>query len=142
MPDNPGLEVFSIQERFDKEGMNMRDAKTGKPIFTIPSVQAATSGGDTGEGPGRGVSFNIDPRYPGAESWARGAAQERVGMLDAHGKRISERTPRSCNFAVYWDGDLFRGSCRFKNFVATGRRRKAPRSHCAFAAEQRVKFPG
>ena len=106
VPDNPGLEVFSIQERFDLQGMNMRDAKTGQPIFTIPSVQAATSGGDAGEGPGRGVAFNIDPRYPGAESWARGAAQERVGLLDAHGRKISDRTPRSCNFAVYWDGDL------------------------------------
>ncbi|HVS54532.1 MAG TPA: rhamnogalacturonan lyase [Opitutaceae bacterium] len=104
--DNPGLEVFDIQERFDKQGMSMRDAKTGKPIFTIPSVQAATSGGDAGEGPGRGVAFNIDPRYPGAESWARGAQEERVGMLDAHGQKISDRTPRSCNFAVYWDGDF------------------------------------
>lgn len=106
VPDNPGLEVFDIQERFDQQGMSMRDARTGKPIFTIASIQAATTGGDAGEGPGRGVAFNIDPRYPGAESWARGAQMERVGMLDAHGQKISDRSPRSCNFAVYWDGDL------------------------------------
>jgi len=104
VPDNPGLEVFNIQERFDKQGLNMRDAKTGKPIFTIPSVQAATEGGDAGEGPGRGVAFNIDPRYPGAETWAAGAGM--TGMYDAHGNRIAEKRPRSCNFAVYWDGDL------------------------------------
>ncbi|MBL9209687.1 MAG: hypothetical protein JNL92_04420, partial [Opitutaceae bacterium] len=55
VPSNPGLEVFSIQERFDKEGMNLRDARTGRPLFTLPSVAAATSGGDAGEGPGRGV---------------------------------------------------------------------------------------
>ncbi|PTX92576.1 rhamnogalacturonan lyase [Opitutus sp. ER46] len=106
VPDNPGLEVFTIQERFDKQGMAMRDARTGRPIFTIASIHAAESGGDAGEGPGRGVAFNIDPRYPGAESWARGAAVEQVGMLDAHGRKISDRTPRSCNFAIYWDGDF------------------------------------
>ncbi len=104
--DNPGIEVFSIQERFDKQGMNMRDAKTGKPIFLIPSLKADEEGGDKGEGPGRGVAFNIDPRYAGAESWARGAQMEKVGMFDAHGKPISKTTPRSCNFAIYWDGDL------------------------------------
>ncbi len=81
-----------------------RDARTGQPIFTIPSVRAATSGGDAGEGPGRGVAFNIDPRYPGAETRAVGAGM--TGMYSATGERISERRPRSCNFAAYWDGDF------------------------------------
>ena len=108
VPDNPGLEVFSIQERFGPEGMNMRDAKTGRPIFTIPSVKAAESGGDRGEGPGRGVAFNIDPRYPGSESWAAGAGMD--GIYNAKGEKIVEKRPRgvSCNFAVWWDGDLLR----------------------------------
>jgi rhamnogalacturonan endolyase len=106
VPDNPGLEVFNIQERFDKQGMNMRDARTGRPIFTVPSVKADESGSDKGEGPGRGVSFNIDPRHPGNECWARGAAM--TGMYSARGERISEKQPRSCNFAVWWDGDLLR----------------------------------
>jgi rhamnogalacturonan endolyase len=104
VPDHPGLEVFNIQERFDQQGMNMRDAKTGQPIFTIPSVAAATSGGDAGEGPGRAAAFNIDPRYSGAETWAAGAGM--TGLYDAHGHRIAEKRPRSCNFAVYWDGDF------------------------------------
>lgn len=104
--DNPGLEVFNIQERFAGEGMNMRDARTGRPIFLIPSVQAETAGRDAGEGPGRGVAFNIDPRHPGAEAWAYGAGMS--GLHDATGKRISEIAPRSCNFAVWWDGDLLR----------------------------------
>ena len=106
VPGNPGLEIFSIQERFDREGMNLRDARTGKPIFTIPSVAAATSGGDAGEGPGRGVAFNIDPRHAGAEFWAAGAGMS--GMYNAKGERISDRRPRSVNFAVWWDGDLLR----------------------------------
>jgi rhamnogalacturonan endolyase len=115
VPGNPGLEVYSIQERFDKEGMNMRDAKTGRPIFTIPSIAAATSGGDAGEGPGRGAAFNIDPRSPGSEAWAFGAGM--TGLYSATGERISDRRPRSCNFAVWWDGDLLR-ELLDRNYVA------------------------
>src|SRR5690606_11004445 len=32
VPDNPGLEVLGIQERFDKQGINLRDAHTGRPL--------------------------------------------------------------------------------------------------------------
>ncbi|HYG21230.1 MAG TPA: rhamnogalacturonan lyase [Verrucomicrobiae bacterium] len=105
-PRNRGLEILSIQERFAKEGMNLRDARTGKPLLLVPSVQNETEGSDAGEGPGRGASFNIDPRHPGNESWAFGAGI--TGLYSAAGKRIAERTPRSCNFAVWWDGDLLR----------------------------------
>lgn len=115
VPANPGLEVFNIQERFAGEGMNMRDARTGKPLFLIPSVAAATAGGDAGEGPGRGAAFNIDPRHPGAESWAAGAGM--TGLYNAKGERISDRRPRSCNFAVWWDGDLLR-ELLDQNYVA------------------------
>ncbi|MEO8018465.1 MAG: rhamnogalacturonan lyase [Pseudomonadota bacterium] len=107
-PANPGLEVFDIQERFDAQGMSLRDARTGKPLFTIPAVKADESGGDKGEGPGRGVAFNIDPRFPGAESWAAGAGMS--GMYDIHGKKFVEGRPAglSTNFAIWWDGDLLR----------------------------------
>lgn len=104
--ENPGLEVFNIQERADKQGMNMRDARTGKALFLVPTLKAEESGPDKGEGPGRGVAFNIDPRYSGSESWATGAGMS--GMYDARGNRISERQPSSCNFAVWWDGDYLR----------------------------------
>ena len=106
VPDNPGLEVCDIQERFDQQGLSMRDAKTGRPIFTIPSVKADEEGGDKGEGPGRGNSFNIDPRYPGAESWAAGAQMD--GIYNAKGEQILAHRPRGfpCNFGIYWDGDL------------------------------------
>lgn len=106
VPENPGLEVFDIQERFDKEGMSMRDARTGRPLFLIPAVKADEDGGDKGEGPGRGNAFNIDPRFPGAESWAAGAQMD--GLYDAHGNVILARRPRGfpCNFGILWDGDL------------------------------------
>lgn len=105
-PSHPGLEVFNIQERFGDAGLNFRDAKTGEILWRVASVKADESGGDKGEGPGRGVSFNVDPRYTGNECWTFGAQMK--GMWNAQGKKISETTPTTCNFAVWWDGDLLR----------------------------------
>ena len=99
-PDRPGLEVFDIQERFDDAGASFRDARTGEILWKKPSVRA----GEDGEGPGRGLSLNIDPRHRGFESWVFGAGI--IGLFDAKGNKISDRTPRSCNFGVFWDGDL------------------------------------
>lgn len=106
VPDNPGLEVGDIQERFGNEGLSLRDARTGRPIFTIPSTKAAEAGADKGEGPGRGNTFNIDPRFPGAESWAAGAGMD--GIYDATGRKFIAHRPRDMpvNFGIYWDGDL------------------------------------
>ncbi len=105
-PTHPGLEVFNIQEHFGDAGLNFRDAKTGEILWRVASVKADEEGGDKGEGPGRGVSFNVDPRYVGNECWAFGAQMN--GMWNAQGKKISEVTPKTCNFAVWWDGDLLR----------------------------------
>ncbi len=103
-PSNPGLEVFGIQERFSDAGAHMHAASTGKELWKKPSVSAATSGGDKNEGPGRGVSFNIDPRHPGNESWTAGAGIQ--GMWNAKGEKISDTKPGSVNFRIFWDGDL------------------------------------
>ncbi|MGB3800632.1 MAG: rhamnogalacturonan lyase [Lewinella sp.] len=101
-PTRPGLEIFDIQERFDDAGAHFRDALTGEVLWKKPSVKA----GEDGEGPGRGLSANIDPRYPGNEQWVRGANIE--GLFSAKGELITENKPPSCNFAVWWDGDLLR----------------------------------
>ncbi len=113
---NPGLEIFDIQERFDKQGYSLRDGATGRPIFTVPSVHADEAGGDKGEGPGRGVAINIDPRFPGSECWGIGSGMSR--MFAADGTDIGER-PKNlpANFAVWWDGDLLR-ELLDQNFVA------------------------
>jgi rhamnogalacturonan endolyase len=97
-PARPGLEVFSIQERFGDAGANFRDAKTGEVIWKIASVKA----GQDGEGPGRGLSLDIDPRYSGFESWVAGAGIS--GIFDVKGNKISEKSP-PCNMGIYWDGD-------------------------------------
>jgi rhamnogalacturonan endolyase len=98
-PNRPGLEVFDIQERFGDAGANFRDARTGEVIWKIPSVKA----GDDGEGPGRGLSLDVDPRYPGFESWVAGAGI--LGMYDVKGNKIAERNP-SVNFGIFWDDDM------------------------------------
>lgn len=105
-PGKPGLEVFNTQERFDDAGMNFRNAATGEIYWKVASVKAENEGGDKGEGPGRAASFNIDPRYRGSECWVRGAGL--YGLYNAQGKRITDRAPRSCNFGIWWDGDLLR----------------------------------
>jgi rhamnogalacturonan endolyase len=105
-PTRAGLEMLRIQERFDDAGAHMVDVKTGQVLWRKPSVRAAESGGDRGEGPGRGVAFDIDPRHPGAESWTAGAGIE--GVWNARGETIGKTKPDSCNFAVWWDGDELR----------------------------------
>ena len=98
-PERPGLEVFDIQERFDDAGANFRDARTGEVIWKKASVKA----GADGEGPGRGLALDVDPRYPGYECWVAGAGIS--GMFDSKGNKIADRTP-ACNMGIYWDGDV------------------------------------
>jgi len=100
-PDRPGLEVFDIQERVDDAGAHFRDARTGKILWKKPTAQ------DEPEGPGRAMAADIDPRYRGAEMWtSNGGGVE--GLFNTRGEVISQRPPRSCNFGVWWDGDLLR----------------------------------
>ncbi|MET0464387.1 MAG: rhamnogalacturonan lyase [Chitinophagaceae bacterium] len=98
-PSRPGLEVFDIQERFDDAGANFRDARTGEVIWKKASVKA----GDDGEGPGRGLALDIDPRYPGYECWVAGAGI--TGLFDCKGNKIAGSTP-ACNMGIFWDGDV------------------------------------
>ena len=94
-PEHPGLEIFDIHEHVRGEvGIDFRDAKTGKALWTKPSPDV-----------GRGVAFDIDPRHPGHEIWAAGPG---LGALyDCQGNDIGPK-PRSCNMAVWWDGDFLR----------------------------------
>ncbi len=95
-PDRPGLEVFNIHERPKHEfGVSFRDARTGKVLWGKPSPDV-----------GRGVAMDIDPRHRGCESWASGPGL--AGVWNVKGEKISDRKPRSCNFGVWWDGDLLR----------------------------------
>lgn len=93
IPSRPGLEVFMVHES-NATGVDMHDAKTGQIIWSIPS-----GGADVG----RGVIMDIDPRTPGAESWASVG-----GLNNPTGGQITTNKPASTNFAAWWDGDLLR----------------------------------
>lgn len=92
-PSHPGLEVFGIHEIEEKTkgpGTAMYDAATGKILWS----------GDPDKDVGRGMSADIDPRYPGYECW--GGSD---GLMAANGEKIGV-SPRSVNFRIWWDGDL------------------------------------
>lgn len=99
-PGRPGLEILNIQERVDDAGVYLRDAHTGGILWQKPT------GPGQREGPGRALAADIDPRHLGAEIWVAGGGFR--GLFNAKGELIFERAPRSCNFAVWWDGDLLR----------------------------------
>jgi rhamnogalacturonan endolyase len=96
-PERPGMEVFDIHENPNHPyGIEFRDAVTGEALW--------------GAGPytdvGRGVAMDIDPGYIGYECWASGDGLN--GLFNCRGEVISSRKPSSCNFGVWWDGDLLR----------------------------------
>jgi rhamnogalacturonan endolyase len=98
-PERPGLEVFGIHESEEKTlalqtpGVAMFDAKDGHVLWSLaPGVDV-----------GRGVAADIDPAHIGFENWGGPG-----GLRDVHGKTITEKTPSSANFVIWWDGDLTR----------------------------------
>jgi rhamnogalacturonan endolyase len=101
-PNRPGLEVLDIHENPKHPfGLEFRDASTGAMIWGKPD------GSEASPDVGRGVAFDIDPRHPGAEIWGSGGPLLR-GIYNVKGEKISDKNPSSCNFAVWWDGDLLR----------------------------------
>lgn len=102
-PNRPGLEIFHIHENPQHPyGTEFRDARTGVMIWGLP--------GGTENSPdiGRGCAMDLDPRYPGYEMWSSGSSPAMRGLFNIKGERVSEKNPSSCNFGVWWDGDLLR----------------------------------
>lgn len=98
-PAREGQQVFMVHESprcYGDNGLEMHDAATGQVLWRM-------SGQNTDVG--RGVCFDIDPAWPGAECWGSVG-----GLMSASGQLISERHPNRMNFAVWWDGDLLRES--------------------------------
>jgi hypothetical protein len=103
-PSRPGLETFAVHESMSQSGnrgATFRDASTGEVLWSIPATR------DTG----RGATGDIDPRFPGSESWAVGgdaAWNSPVGeMRSVKGELISQKIP-AANFMAWWDGDPLR----------------------------------
>lgn len=100
-PDNEGMEVFIITEEGSaKYDAALIDAKTGKIL-----VGKTQTGGDTA----RGIAFDCDDRYNGAEfmEWGDANLMTCKGNIIAPWKQGTV-TSSSINYAIYWDGDLLR----------------------------------
>lgn len=98
-PSRPGQEVWMIHESpasYGSAGLEFRDARTGALIFGVDGQNSDV---------GRGVAYDIDPRYPGYEMWgARG------GLMSSTGVQIWSSHPSQMNFCVWWDADWLRES--------------------------------
>ncbi|HUJ11531.1 MAG TPA: rhamnogalacturonan lyase [Verrucomicrobiae bacterium] len=96
-PNRPGMEVWMVHENpraYGPNGLEFREARTGKLIFGADGKNADV---------GRGVAFDIDPRYPGYEMWG-----SRGYLYNAHMGLISSNKPPSMNFGIWWDADRLR----------------------------------
>lgn len=100
IPSRPGLEVYGIHENegssttFKTPGIAVYDASTGQVIWAA----------DPAEDVGRGRAADIDPNFPGMETWG-GTGGTRRGDT---GATIYSQTPASTNMTVWWDADFLR----------------------------------
>lgn len=100
-PNRLGLEQWAVQENTGaKYSAEMKDAKTGRVLWGQMQI---------GLDVGRGLSADIDPTHPGAESWSIDGAWNSTtgGLFTSQGEKIGNQIPSS-NFAIWWDGDLSR----------------------------------
>ena len=92
-PSNPDQLVWGVHELEDGAqgiGAALFNARTGKILWSDNINQDV----------GRGLSADIDPRFPGYECWGGGG-----GLKSVKGEKIGPN-PRSANFKIWWDGDL------------------------------------
>lgn len=100
VPSRPGKEVWTVHENegstvaFRTPGIALYDANTGEIIW------AANPGQDTG----RGRAADIDPNFPGMETWGGSGGTRRSDT----GEVIYPQTPSSTNMTVWWDADPLR----------------------------------
>ena len=102
-PLRPGLEIYyGIETRQPKNGMCMVDAATGRILWGINRPTRHVHG--------QGLVADLDPRYPGCETYSADTDAEKkfawALLHDARGNVIGEDNlggfaPR----AAYWDGD-------------------------------------
>ncbi len=97
-PDRPGLEFFMPHEETVAgkiPGVDFRDARTGEVIWSLPVNRHRDIG--------RGVAGDITSEYKGSECWSLADGN----LYSCKGEIIGKR-PSSCNFLVWWDGDVTR----------------------------------
>lgn len=96
-PDSPGLKFFMPHESpssYGIYGTSLTEQRDGTPLWGAPG------GGDVG----RGVAFDIDPRYPGYEAWATNSSM----VYTVKGVPITTASRPAVNFGAWWDADPLR----------------------------------
>ena len=96
-PDKPGLKFFMPHETpssYGIYGTSLTEQRDGTVLWGVPG------GGDVG----RGVAFDIDPRYPGYEAWATNSGS----VFTIKGVPITTNSRPAVNFGVWWDADPLR----------------------------------
>ena len=86
-------EIFSVLEEKPNYGTAYRDGDTGKEFWH------SKAGQDTG----RGIMINASSKYN-----PLGFSSEDGNFFDSSGNKLSLKRVGGANFAVYWDGDLYR----------------------------------
>ncbi len=86
-------EIFSVLEEKPNYGTAYRDGNTGKEFWH------SKAGQDTG----RGIMINASSKYN-----PLGFSSENGNFFDSSGNKLSLKRIGGANFAVYWDGDLYR----------------------------------
>ena len=96
VPEPDGkLYIWDCHEN-KRDGVDLRNAATGKVIFRNPSPMDV----------GRCLAADIDPTNPGHELWS--VADNHI--YNVKGEIVRDTMPNrlSCNYAIWWDGDLNR----------------------------------
>ena len=92
-PDSTQLQIWDVHEN-KVDGSELRDARTGRIIFQIPSDKDV----------GRGMAADIDPTNWGLEMWS----SSQRGYFDVKGQHHYPKKALPQNSAVWWNGDLLR----------------------------------
>ena len=96
VPEPDGrLYIWDCHEN-KRDGVDLRNAATGEVIFQNPSPMDV----------GRCLAADIDPTNPGHELWS--VADRHIYNVKGEILRDSMPKRMSCNFAIWWDGDLNR----------------------------------
>lgn len=92
-PDSTELQVWDVHEN-RRDGSELRDARTGRVIFQIPSSKDV----------GRGMAADIMAENEGVEMWS----SDSHGLRNVRGEVVDATARIPMNSAVWWDGDRLR----------------------------------
>lgn len=94
-PTDGQLYIWDCHEN-KRDGVDFRHAATGRVIFQNKSPMDV----------GRCMAADIDPTHPGYELWS--VADPHIYNMKGEVVRESVNGRSTCNFGIWWDGDLLR----------------------------------